>query len=248
MGPVVRLIGSGIGLATEAIAHRKESKARAKSSAQSPDQSSNDITPVASSSADPNSTNFGVVETTDEKARKLIADGQAVPVGYEGETPPGYLTEPPPDDPPAYAEDEQDWELDEANAEPTSPDEDDSKPDVRKLLQNFLTAHPTPKGQQPTSRIPCPVIIPQRRPRTKARGFVRAYAPVLEDCGIDQATFMDFIKTFHKASQVRQHPNALSIFHKPYRAWLNRKLRHRPSSKSFSLLPALPAWFQAQPP
>jgi hypothetical protein len=40
-------------------------------------------------------------------------------------------------------------------------------------------------------RLPCPVIIPQRRPRDKKRGFVRAYAPVLESCGIDQKTFLD---------------------------------------------------------
>lgn len=35
------------------------------------------------------------------------------------------------------------------------------------------------------SRLPCPVIIPQRRPESRDRGFVRAYAPNLVDSGID---------------------------------------------------------------
>ncbi len=49
---------------------------------------------------------------------------------------------------------------------------------------------------------PAPVILPQRRPKQKSRGFVRAYAPLLGECaGIDQATFVDFLETFDKSSQ-----------------------------------------------
>jgi len=50
-------------------------------------------------------------------------------------------------------------------------------------------------------RLPYPVIIPQRRPRNKGRGFIRAYAPALNDCGIDQDTFLSFLKSFHSASK-----------------------------------------------
>ncbi|KAK8119986.1 uncharacterized protein PG998_004612 [Apiospora kogelbergensis] len=43
------------------------------------------------------------------------------------------------------------------------------------------------------SRLPDPVVIPQRRPKDRTRGFVRAYAPDLARCGVDQATFLQFI-------------------------------------------------------
>ncbi|KAK7984573.1 NUDIX hydrolase domain-like protein [Apiospora arundinis] len=48
------------------------------------------------------------------------------------------------------------------------------------------------------------VIIPQRRPKQRERGFIRAYAPDLLNCGIDQAAFLAFIDGFNKA--VVAHP------------------------------------------
>jgi hypothetical protein len=51
-------------------------------------------------------------------------------------------------------------------------------------------------------RLPCPVIIPQRRPKNKERGFIRAYAPALLECGIDEATFMNFIDSLNRATKV----------------------------------------------
>ncbi|KAF6231305.1 hypothetical protein HO173_010448 [Letharia columbiana] len=118
-------------------------------------------------------------------------------------------------DPEGADDDEAYWELDEAtNPDPPAydyspsvrgeidhaePESGEAKPDVHKLVQKFLTSHPAPTHG--TGRLPCPVIIPQRRPRTKSRGFVRAYVPVLADCGIDQDAFLEFLKTFYKASQ-----------------------------------------------
>jgi hypothetical protein len=51
-------------------------------------------------------------------------------------------------------------------------------------------------------RLPCPVVIPQRRPKDKERGFIRAYAPALLECGIDEATFMNFIDSLNQATKV----------------------------------------------
>jgi hypothetical protein len=51
-------------------------------------------------------------------------------------------------------------------------------------------------------RLPCPVIIPQRRPKDKERGFIRAYAPALLECGIDEATFLNFIDSLNQAAKV----------------------------------------------
>ncbi|CAI7606925.1 unnamed protein product [Penicillium glandicola] len=51
------------------------------------------------------------------------------------------------------------------------------------------------------SRIPCPVLIPQRRPGNKYRGFVRAYAPILDNCGISSDLFLEFLENFYQASK-----------------------------------------------
>lgn len=216
MGPVVKLIGSGIGLASEAMAARKERKERSKSPA--PRQSSSSTVDVSSASGenvplyappsydtlDPNSTQYGLVETANEQqARELIEKGQAVPVdnAYERQAEEGEVDK-----------DETYWELDEAAGMLQDPKStildgqqqgDDQKPDVHKMVQKFLTAHPAPSIPTAKGPLPCPVILPQRRPHTKARGFVRAYAPVLEDASIDQDTFMEFLKVFHKAQQVK---------------------------------------------
>lgn len=216
MGPLVRLIGSGIGLASEALAARKENKQRSRSPAPSsqsessaPASDSGNRAPPAYDSLDPGSTNYGLVEVAnDHEAKQLIDQGKAVPADTFHE-----IND---DDPEGVDDDEAYWELDEATdpdppaydyapsmrseIDSAEPENGEVKPDVHKLVQNFLTAHPAPTHG--TGRLPCPVIIPQRRPRTKGRGFVRAYAPVLADCGIDQNTFLEFLKTFHKASQV----------------------------------------------
>ena len=55
-------------------------------------------------------------------------------------------------------------------------------------------------AQPPSAaRLPYAVIIPQRRPKKRERGFIRAYAPDLMRCGIDQATFLAFLDGFNAA-------------------------------------------------
>lgn len=84
----------------------------------------------------------------------------------------------------------------------SGPEHEEEEPDVHKLVKQFLSTHPSPSHGLPVHPLSCPVIVPQRRPHSRSRGFVRAYAPVLENCGIDQASFLEFLKVFHKASQV----------------------------------------------
>ena len=208
MGPVVRLIGSGIGLASEALAHHKAKKAEAEAAATNASSTikaneSRAYFPQAtpgSGSAYQAQQNPHLIEVSDQQAAELVSRGQAVQVGYNE-------SHEPTDAPPSYDEvmnDEEDWELDEAGGEHQEAgySDSDKKPDVRETLGQFLQRHPTVRNLiQDSRRLPCPVIIPQSRPRTKSRGFVRAYAPVLGDCGIDQETWMDFLETFHKASQ-----------------------------------------------
>nr|RBQ87687.1 hypothetical protein FVER53263_12583 [Fusarium verticillioides] len=68
-------------------------------------------------------------------------------------------------------------------------------------LDSFLTSH-SGLGVAPSPlRLRSPVVIPQRRPGNKERGFVEAYAPDLQAFGIDQETFLALIRSINKASQ-----------------------------------------------
>ena len=82
--------------------------------------------------------------------------------------------------------------------DPANSFEDGPSRDAELLIDEFMRFHPPPPySKYPiTGNLPCPVIIPQRRPRDWKRGFMRAYAPVLGDCGVSQDMFLDFLKTF----------------------------------------------------
>ncbi|KAL1591400.1 hypothetical protein SLS60_012013 [Paraconiothyrium brasiliense] len=103
------------------------------------------------------------------------------------------------------ADDERIWALDEAAGSPPAYEATESNPDqIIAELAHVVTesrnyqAHIHP-GE--VSRLPNPVIIPQRRPGSKARGWTRAYAPDLEPLGIDQDTFMKFLDSWDKSAQ-----------------------------------------------
>lgn len=99
--------------------------------------------------------------------------------------------------PPSYAESEAG--LPTQTTSENDSDENKVKKEEKMIGDLLRLAGPPP---QPAQRIPCPVIIPQRRPRNKDRGFVRAYSPVLDDCGISQDVFLKFLKDWLAASQV----------------------------------------------
>ena len=103
---------------------------------------------------------------------------------------------------PKGAQRDFDMSVDNNNPDEISAqDSEDEKAKKRERMIRSLVAMAGPPPAQP-QRLPCPVIIPQRRPGAKKRGFVRAYAPVLADCGVSQDVFLKFISDFHKASQV----------------------------------------------
>ncbi|KAL5334905.1 hypothetical protein BJX70DRAFT_391056 [Aspergillus crustosus] len=112
---------------------------------------------------------------------------------------------------------EQEWELNEAQDE-LHPDTDTSEHpsndirDIDQLTEQFMQ-DVSPPAYTPSSapQLPYPVILPQRRPKDKKRGFIRAYAPVLEDFGIDQAMFLDFLETSNKACQATPWLYALNL-------------------------------------
>lgn len=85
--------------------------------------------------------------------------------------------------------------------------------DVKILIDIFLQKHPLPDlaGPPPIPRLPYPVVLPQRRPENRSRGFIRAYAPILMNADIDQAMFLDFLELFDKASQASPLLNAINL-------------------------------------
>ncbi|KAI1809727.1 hypothetical protein GGS20DRAFT_590303 [Poronia punctata] len=87
------------------------------------------------------------------------------------------------------------WDLDDAQGEMTEAHSEENK----KLLQNALQPEPSTFGS-PKGRLTYPVILPQRRPKRRHRGFIRAYAPDLEACGIDQPTFLAFLDELDKST------------------------------------------------
>lgn len=127
--------------------------------------------------------------------------------------------------PPSYEEVERSWELDEAQdivieaQKPRKSKSGVANPD--KVVAAFLQRHPpssspvsrsqTPQQPGTGSRLEYPVAIPQRRPKDKKRGFIRAYAPDLQNVGIGQETWFDFIETLNEASLANPWINALNL-------------------------------------
>lgn len=215
IGRVVRLIGGGIGLGREAYLHNKEKKARAV-------QSSSAGAPSVSVTG-PAEDEDVYVQLSNADANELIARGEAVHVTDEKQSSSKlYEVD---DDESDYSdsseyselheEDEQDWALDEAAAPPSyeqSEAENSRSASLGTLIHEVVPDyHPSISNSAVTARLPYPIIIPQRRPGTKTRGFVHAYAPDLAPCGIDQDIFIRFIQNFHKASQAFPIFNILVI-------------------------------------
>jgi hypothetical protein len=82
-------------------------------------------------------------------------------------------------------------------------------------LEGFIQTHPLSTTASPprTSdhHLPCPVVIPQRRPGNKTRGFVEAYAPALEQFGIQQDEFISFIRATNKAVRASRWLSAIQL-------------------------------------
>jgi hypothetical protein len=113
--------------------------------------------------------------------------------------------------------DEQEWALSEAAEELSSsehlPSYSEVAPErtVEELVQESMRDVLTEPASTIAPRLSYPIIIPQRRPGTKTRGFARAYPPDLVDFGIDQQAFLRFLKNFHTASQSSSALHVLSI-------------------------------------
>ncbi|RWA09924.1 hypothetical protein EKO27_g5185 [Xylaria grammica] len=100
--------------------------------------------------------------------------------------------------------DEAAWQLDDAQQQVM---EEDSPPPYHagdehppEPAETFLQRHSQPPAATVgAQQLALPVVITQRRPGKRTRGFIRAYAPVLNDVGINETTFLEFIDDLNKA-------------------------------------------------
>lgn len=113
--------------------------------------------------------------------------------------------------------DEAAWQLDEAQddlaeANRTSMTNAQSSPsDPSAIADDFIRTHRSEDVPSPSGRLDLPVVITQRRPKARTRGFIQAYAPLLENVGIDQTEFLDFIDKLNKAVQPNPWLQAINL-------------------------------------
>lgn len=216
IGLVVRQVANGVGLASEALQARKQHKERSRSV--SKQEKAPELiptgpqTPLPASGTAPNGSTGSSAQNDQEhvvlpvnEAEQLIANGQAVPVGVQVQ---GEITKK--EDVEDFSDDEEAWALDDAatavgegqGEQENAPKQRygvDAQPTIESMTNVLIAQFPAPPTSMP--RLPLPVILPQRRPGDKQRGFVHAYAPMLAGHNIDESSFLSFLTTFHKATQ-----------------------------------------------
>lgn len=211
MGQVVKMIVTPIGLVSEAV-HARKDKRRASSNAAPQEAGLN--SPIAEGGSGKKEglpaeeqaqrKDSAYVDVPPEMADELIASGQAEPT--DRKTPTHELVPQDKEDD-GVDRDEADWALDEAAAdgednEPALTNEKDNVHIEERIANKAgVSATSSPLSKKSMPKLPFPVIVPQRRPGTKTRGFVRAYPPVLEETGISQDAFLGFLKDLHTAAQ-----------------------------------------------
>lgn len=87
-----------------------------------------------------------------------------------------------------------------------------SAPLTKDLAAAFLSRHSLSlRPPQSSSILTTPVLVPQRRPNTRVRGFMPAYAPTLSSFGIAQTAFLDFIITLNASLEPNPYLNAINL-------------------------------------
>jgi len=108
--------------------------------------------------------------------------------------------------------DEAAWDLDDAQCEVIEEHRDHiTVEELPKLASDFIARHPHTGSPIATNHLALPVVITQRRPKTRARGFVRAYAPLLEEVDLSQAVFLDFLDKLNLAIQPNPWIQAINL-------------------------------------
>lgn len=110
-----------------------------------------------------------------------------------------------------YDDDEDDWELDDAQEELRANHQRGYNHRDQDLINASVLDEARFSLPNPPAQLPYPVILPQRRPKNRDRGFIRAYAPDLMRCGIDLRTFMAFLDGLDKATAASPWVNVIDL-------------------------------------
>lgn len=203
---IVRGVAAGIGLASESYHnHQEKKKAQAAAAATTEGESSRAIYNDGSQQQDsaqgfPDGKRHGPEEH--DRNDSSDSDEPGGPVHVDPDT--------------SRDMEEAAWQLDDAQMELAPPPDYATVMaqdiDVNAMAEGFVRNHTFLSNQQiQHHRLPMPVILPQRRPGARARGFIHAYAPLLQDVGIDQTTFIDFIKELNMATAPSPWINAINV-------------------------------------
>jgi hypothetical protein len=214
IGGLVKLIGTGVGAAVEYHGHRKQRKAAHDSAQASPSEDSAPAGPsnqpaIQRSISDSLPPTYAQA-TNQTSDRRLATSPPAANDKKDlddSSSDSDYLS----DELTPIEDDEEAWQLDEAAASTEPPSYETVTREETDAFERDLASNRPQHPAEPTNELPLPVILPQRRPRNKSRGFVRAYSPVLETVGIDQTTFLRFLKQFHASSQANPCFNAVMV-------------------------------------
>lgn len=173
---IVKGIAGGIGLASESISSYQARRKTSPKDASTPSKSASEIESA----------------TSNDCCHELEGSlDNGVPLARDEESP---------------------WRLDETQDQLLPPrslekdqgvrlDEQLAQLQVDDLNHSLARRYPPPPDVKSIPKLSMPVILPQRRPKSRQRGFIRAYAPILDSSTISQDMFLDFLETFHKSSQ-----------------------------------------------
>ena len=226
IGLAVRLVANGVGLTAEAIQARKKHTGQSESKqeqAHLPKRLDSDsivqVTGVVDN--DPSPTLDQAMERSPQEAERLIAKGAAETIDArvldtDSKSKP-YEDDIMSEKEETFDDDEEAWALDEIATSTTEPIPAtnkesygiDAQPTISSMVNTILGKCPAPPIT--TSKLSKPVILPQRRPGNKQRGFVHAYAPDLASKGIDETTFLAFIDTFRRATSASPILGIISV-------------------------------------
>ncbi|KAL2211896.1 hypothetical protein CC79DRAFT_1268350 [Sarocladium strictum] len=203
---IVRVAASLVGTVSEAYQYRKEKKEAAKDVQSSAETSTSEPQKDNDSGPSSSRTTYQHSAVENNKTPPASPESEHAEAGESSSHAPDFS--------------EAVWQVDEhhrSNSTDTtradshainksnrlsSPEveEDETKKKPIDFAKDFVARHPFDSTKQASSSpIDLPIVIPQRRPKQRGRGFVRAYSPVLASTGIDQPEFLDFVDSFNKA-------------------------------------------------
>lgn len=156
----------------------------------------------------------GKTEDQKSQSREPASSNENEVQSHHGDAPPHERTDTYTEEVHDHEDLDETWNLDDAQEEAVDkPLQIAPNSAAQELEDDFIRNNPPPAYTPSTQsqQLLLPVILPQRRPKERSRGFVRAYAPGLENCGIDQTTWLAFLDNFQRSSAANPWLNCINF-------------------------------------